>query len=711
MGSRYSVSMAPELEEKLDNLPVSPGVYLFKDKAGGVLYVGKARSLRSRVRSYFQESNSDTRAFISRLSRELGDIETVVVGTEKEAALLENTLIKQHRPKYNVKLRDDKEYLSLRLDPKGAWPRLEVVRKPKNDGALYFGPYHSATSARQTLRLVNRHFQLRTCTDTDFESRRRPCLQYQIKRCLGPCVFEIDRALYGEQVQDVGMFLDGRHDELIPLLEGRMREAAVALDFERAAEHRDQLRAIERVREKNRVAVASSVDQDVFGLFRRADQAEVAVLQVRAGKLTNVRTFGLKDVSAPDDEICAQFALEYYVPGSFVPQELLLPVEIEAMDGLAELLAELRGKSVKVLAPKKGPRAELVQMARDNASHAYREKARSKEDVEARLLTMQEKLRLPRLPRRIECVDVSHTGGTETVASIVALCDAQPDRKRYKSFHVKRVSGGDDYSAMYEVLSRRFRRGRNQDKGWEFPDLLVVDGGRGQLNVAQQALIDLGITDLPIAALAKEKPNALGEKLVDRVYLPGQKNPIEVRENAAALSLLALARDEAHRTSNALRLKLNKRSRIRSRLDEVQGIGPKTRTRLLTAFGSVRAIEEADEVALRGAGATQAQALAILRSFHGPLLPSEATRASEPPRGERAEQVLGPTAATHGDELRELHGEDEESAEEAAVEHAFDEGSDYPDEGAPSDELEGSASVEQLAADQVGPGTLGELEP
>ncbi|MET0339479.1 MAG: excinuclease ABC subunit UvrC [Polyangiales bacterium] len=660
--------MSPELDEKLDNLPVSPGVYLFKDKSGGVLYVGKARSLRSRVRSYFQEGSSDTRFFISRLSKELGDIETVVVGSEKEAALLENTLIKQYRPKYNVKLRDDKEYLSLRLAPKAAWPRLEVVRRPKNDGALYFGPYHSATAARQTLRLVNRHFQLRTCTDTDFESRARPCLQYQIKRCLGPCVFDVDRVRYGEQVDDVAMFLDGRHDELIPLLEGRMREAATELHYERAAGYRDQLRAIDRVREQNRVAVATSVDQDVIGVYRRADQAEVAVLQVRAGKLTNVRTFGLKDVSAPDDELCSQFLLEYYGPGSFVPQELLLPVEVEAMDGVAELLSELRGKSVKVTAPKKGPRAELVQMARDNASHAFREKARSKEDVEARLKSLQERLRLPRFPRRIECVDVSHTGGQDTVASIVALCDAQPDKKRYKSFHVKRVSGGDDYSAMYEVLSRRFRRGRDKDVGWEFPDLLVVDGGRGQLNVAQQALADLGVTDLPIAALAKEKPNVLGEKLVDRVYLPGQKNPIEVRENNASLGLLALARDEAHRSSNALRVKLGTKKRIRSRLDEVPGVGPKTRTRLLKQLGSVRAIEEADEVALRAAGATQAQALAILRAFHGPLLPSEARNASEPPMRERAEDVTE---------------NDESQAEEAALENAFERDDDEPTSAPP----------------------------
>jgi excinuclease ABC subunit C len=647
--------MSPELEAKLDNLPTSPGVYMFRGKGAEMLYVGKARSLRSRVRSYFQDSNSDTRAFIARLSRELTDIETLVVGSEKEAALLENTLIKEHQPRYNVKLRDDKEYLSLRLDAKAAWPRLEVVRRPKTDGALYFGPYHSATSARQTLRLINRHFQLRTCTDTDFAARVRPCLQYQIKRCLGPCVYEVDRARYGEQTDDVAMFLDGRHDELKTLLDARMRRAASELEYERAALHRDQLRAIERVREQNRVSIAQAKDQDVFGSYRLGDKVEVAVLQVRAGRLNNVRTYALADVSAPDDELIAQFVGEYYAPGSFVPEEILLPIEVEAMDGLAEMLAEIRKRAVSMLVPKKGPRAELVDMARDNASHAFREKARANQDSEERLRALQERLRLPRVPRRIECVDISHTSGTDTVASIVALLDGKPDKKRYRSFHVKRVSGGDDYSAMYEVLLRRLRRGRNEEAGWELPDVLVVDGGRGQLNVALQALADLGVTDLPLVALAKEKPNTLGEKLVDRVYLPNQKNPIELRENHAALGMLALARDEAHRASNALRTKLGRQKRLRSRLDDIPGVGPKTRARLLKTLGSVKAIEQADPVALRAAGATDAQASAILRAFHGPLVPELAQASSGPAREERVVELtpaLAPEdAAAEAEEL------------------------------------------------------------
>jgi excinuclease ABC subunit C len=656
--------MTPELEAKLENLPVSPGVYLFRGKGGEMLYVGKARNLRSRVRSYFQDGRSDTRAFVALLSGHLTDIETLVVGSEKEAALLENTLIKEHQPRYNVKLRDDKEYLSLRLDPKAAWPRLEVVRRPKPDGALYFGPYHSATSARQTLRLINRHFQLRTCTDSDFAARTRPCLQYQIKRCLGPCVYEVDRARYGEQVLDVGMFLDGRHDELRGLLDARMKQAAQLLEYERAALHRDQLRAIERVREQNRVAIAQAKDQDVFGVYRLGDKVEVAVLQLRAGRLNNVRTYALNGVSAPDDELCAQFVAEYYAPGSFVPEEVLLPVEVEAMEGLAAMLSELRKRSVSVLAPKKGPRAELVDMARDNASHAFREKARANQDIEERLLALKERLRLPRLPRRIECVDVSHTGGSETVAAIVALENGKPDRKRYRSFHVKRVSGGDDYSAMHEVLLRRFRRGRDEERGWELPDVLVVDGGRGQLNVALKALSELGVCDLPLVALAKEKPNQLGEKLVDRVYLPNQKNPIELRENHAALGMLALARDEAHRASNALRLKLGKQKRMRSRLDEIPGIGPKTRARLLKSLGSIQAVEQADAVALRSAGATEAQALAILRSFHGPSM-QELTDLSAPRReGERALELATEDVAA--------------VAEEAAVQNAFDEAAPEP---------------------------------
>ncbi|MCA9601754.1 MAG: excinuclease ABC subunit UvrC, partial [Myxococcales bacterium] len=560
--------------EKLKTLPASPGVYVFRDGDGQVLYVGKAASLRSRVRSYFQAGTSDTRLFIGMLEGRLTDIETLVVRTEKEAVLLENQLIKELKPLWNVKLRDDKEFLSLRLRTKEPWPRLEVVRRPEADGARYFGPYHSATAARQTLRLVNRHFQLRTCTDTEMRSRKRPCLQYQIKRCPAPCVLDVDRAAYGAQVEAVSLFLDGRHDELVEQVESQMATAAERTEYELAAMYRDQMRAIEAVRESQRVAHVRDVDQDVLGLHRQADQAELAVVRLRRGRVVRVDTYALRDVNSPDDEILAAFLRNSYEAGTYVPHEVVLPLAIEAEAGLGALLSELRGGRVDIVHPKRGARNELVQLATDNARHAFEEKARAREDVERRLGDVQARLELPTLPRRIECIDVSHTGGEETVATIVALLDGAPDRDGYRSFRVRTVSGGDDYGAMHEVLGRRLRRGRDAESGWQLPDLLVVDGGRGQLNVALAVLKDLGV-EVPVVGLAKEKESrATGELFVDRVYVPGAKNAIALRDSSAALQMLALARDEAHRTSNALRESVGRRRRLASDLDRVPGIGP-----------------------------------------------------------------------------------------------------------------------------------------
>lgn len=600
----------PEIvTQKLDALPVSPGVYVFLDKKGGVLYVGKARSLRSRVRSYFQPGQSDTRFFIERLDREIGDLETFVAKNEKEAALLENALIKERKPRYNFKLRDDKDFLSLRLDPREPWPRLTVLRRPKPDGAWYFGPYDSATSARRTLRTVNRFFKLRTCRDGDFARRERPCLQYQIKRCAGPCVLDVDRAEYGAQAELVKLFLESRHDELVDDLEARMKVAASDLEFERAASYRDQLHAIDRVRENQRIEVVDDVDQDAIGLFVHGDRGEIAVVNVRGGRMTNVRTFDIDEVALPDEEIVAAFVASFYVSAGSLPDEIFLPVEIEAMQGLADVLSEERGKRVRISLPQRGGRKDLVRMATENAEHAFKEKQRERDDVETRLTEVMTKLRLPKLPHRIECIDVSHTGGTDTVSAITALLDGAPDRKRYKSFHVRRVSGGDDFGAMREVLSRRLAR--RDEIGWELPDLLVVDGGRGQLGIALAVLDELGVEGLPVCGLAKEKENARGDTMVERVYLPGQKNPIHLRERSATLHFLTAVRDEAHRVSNELRKKLGKRRRLRSGLDDVAGVGKKTRTMLLRGLGSLRAISAASVDELIAAGATRKQAEAV----------------------------------------------------------------------------------------------------
>jgi excinuclease ABC subunit C len=605
------MSLSDIVLRKLETLPPQPGVYVFYGERRVVLYVGKARSLRSRVRSYFQPGTSDARAFVARLDSELIDLETFIAGSEKEAALLENQLIKAHQPRYNVKLKDDKDFLSLRISPTAKWPRIDVVRRPRKDGASYYGPYHSATAARQTLRLVNRHFQLRTCTDSELARRVRPCLQYQIKRCPAPCVLDVPRDAYLEQVRDVGLFLSGRHDELVKHLERRMAESARALDFEQAAVFRDQLRAVSRVQEEQRVTSVGGADQDVVGLHRVADQAEVALLRIREGKLMNVRTFGLRDVSLPDDELVASFVSEFYaLDGAEFPGELLLPAAIEAMDGLAELLSERREARVKVLQPQRGPRVRLLEMARENAEHAFTEKRRADQDVEKRLLAVQQKLRLPTLPRRIECIDISHSGGQDTVAAVVSLLDGQPERARSRSFHLQTVSGGDDYGAIYEALSRRFKRALTGDESWELPDLLVVDGGRGQLRMALEALRDLGMEGLPLVGLAKEKENVLGEKLVDRVYLPEQKNPIPIHATPA-LQMLALARDEAHRSSNRVREQKGTQRRLKSELDSIAGVGVGTRTKLLRALGSVEAVLRASAEDLLAAGANRRQVAAI----------------------------------------------------------------------------------------------------
>src|SRR5262249_882986 len=377
------------LEAKLDSLPKASGCYVFKDKAGVVVYVGKAKSLRSRVKSYFQEGGSDARYFIPILRRIVHDLETVVTSSEKEAAVLENDLIKQHQPRFNVKLRDDKDFLCLRLDPQRAWPRLETVRRPTADKARYFGPYHSATSARRTLHLVNKHFQLRTCSDAELAARRRPCLQYQIKRCPAPCVINVDKAWYAEQVRSVALFPEGRHDELTGELTQRMRDASRDMEFELAAIYRDQLRAVEAVREEQRVVAVKDVDQDVIGLYREGSLVEILVLEVRTGRVTDTVSFSFRGVEVPDEEVLAAFLSQYYAAAertpAVIPDEILLPLLPDGAEGVSEWLTERRARKVALLVPQRGPKVDLLQMARENAAHAFREKQRSSDDLEARL--------------------------------------------------------------------------------------------------------------------------------------------------------------------------------------------------------------------------------------------------------------------------------------------------------------------------------------
>ena len=635
--TRSPVTLPETLKQKLESLPASPGCYVFRDRQAAALYVGKAKSLRARVRSYFQEGSSDTRAFIPLLLRRVADLETIVTATEKEAAILENSLIKEARPRYNVKLRDDKEYLTLRLRVQHEWPRLELVRRPKPDGERYFGPYHSATSARRTLHLVEKHFQLRTCSDRELVSRKRPCLQYQIKRCPAPCVFPVDPDHYALQVRAVGLFLDGRHDELTSALEARMDDAARSFEYELAARYRDQLAAVRSLREQQRVMSVTDRDQDVLGLYREGDLCELSVLYVRAGRMVDAGSFSNVRVEAPDEEVVAAFLRQHYSEGGAgaarIPDEVIVPVLPDGADGVAEWLTEQRqrprsaeGRGIRqcrLLAPTRGKRKALLALAEQNAHHAFDEKRRAADDLDERLGRVQARLRLPTPPRRVECCDISHHGGRDVVGAVVALLDGVPDKRRYRTYHVREASEGDDYAAMYEVLSRRFRRARAVAEGetpqagdWTLPDLLVVDGGRGQLGVALTAASDLGLHDLSIVALAKERERPLDEKLVDRVYLPGQKNPLPLRPNSPELHLLALARDEAHRFANRGRVKKSRQRTLRSELDAIGGIGPKTRSALLAALGSVAAIRDAtDEAILAVPGVGRRHLAALRRHF------------------------------------------------------------------------------------------------
>jgi len=656
---------ATPLEATLAKLPDHPGVYLMRDARGAVLYVGKAQSLRHRVRSYWQRRGAaePPLRIESSLDR-VADVEYTLTDTVSEALLLEGTLIKRHQPRFNVKLTDDKNFLVLRLDPDGEWPRLEVTRRLGHDGAYYFGPYHSATSCREALRVVNRHFQLRTCTDHVLHNRRRPCLQYQIKRCPAPCVLPVSREAYGEQIRDVRLFLDGKSDELLDRLRARMKDAAGRQEFEIAAEIRDQIRALEVTLEKQRVVSADFVDQDVIGYHRQGIALEIAVLSIRNGQLNGSRQFSFTNQEFPDAELLSSFVGLYYDMGAPPPDEVLLPVEIEDAEVKAEWLtdrrAELGGRrrKVEVHTPQRGDRRRLVELANKNAAASFATRRNARADVELALGKLARRLKLAKLPRVIECYDVSHLQGFATVASMVVFVDGRPDKARYRTYKVRapaRASGrtNDDFASMYEVLSRRFRRAReagaDEDTTWKLPDLIVVDGGKGQLAMALAAARDVGIpvgagAELTIVALAKERddmaplldpplsappatpPPAVGgpgggpgtgsTSRPDRVFLPNVKDPIPIRPSSAEMFILQQLRDEAHRFAVSFHRGQRRRLTLRSVLSTIPGIGPGRQRQLLRHFGSVKRVRHAsvDELAAVP-GMTRAAAEAVFAHF------------------------------------------------------------------------------------------------
>ena len=586
---------APDVDAGLVALPARPGVYLLRDRHGKVIYVGKAKSLRSRVRSYFR--GGDERAQVRFLVSRVTSFDTLVTANEKEALILENTLIKQYKPRYNIRLKDDKSYVSVKIEDTLGWPRLVVTRKLVRDGSRYLGPFSSAWSVRETLDAIRKVFPLRDCSDAVFRNRSRPCIEYQIRRCPAPCCLAVDRVEYGHHVAQAVELLEGKNQQIVRDLQTRMQAAADGLRFEEAARLRDQLRAIETTVERQQAVTHWGRDQDAFGLYREGGFVEVQVLQVRSGKLSGNQAYSFEDLEFPEEEILSAVLMQFYEGERPVPDTILVPVALEDAGVRAEYLSERKGRQVEIACPQRGAKLRLVEMAQENARHGYAERRDVGGRRERMIEELQRKLHLRNAPKRIECFDISNIQGDLSVGSMVTFDEGEPCPERYRRYRIRTVEGADDFASMYEVLGRRYRRAREEN---DFPDLLVVDGGKGQLNVALEVLRELAITDVDVIALAKMRIErdpraAVLARSEERVFLPGRKNPVVLRRNATALFLLQRVRDEAHRFAITYHRELRRRERLRSQLDDIAGIGPGRRRALLRHFGSLKRLRAASD--------------------------------------------------------------------------------------------------------------------
>ncbi|MDZ4344791.1 MAG: excinuclease ABC subunit UvrC, partial [Candidatus Binatia bacterium] len=565
-------------------------------KGGKVIYVGKAKDLRARVRAYFNAS--DERLQIEFLVRRVDDIETLVTSNDKEALILENNLIKQYKPRYNIRLKDDKSYLSIKVTTQHPWPRIFATRRIVKDGNRYFGPFSSAVAARETIDIIEKHFLLRNCTDHNFKNRTRPCLQFQIKRCWAPCVSPVSVETYREQVRQAMLFIDGKQQELIAELRQRMEEKSDALEYEAAAKIRDQIQAVEKTLEKQRMVSYWGGDQDIFGIYREGGFIEAQVLFVRQGKLTGNQAYSLEDLEFPDEEVMAALLTQFYQGQRFIPDEILLPVALEDAGVREEYFADQKGKKVGILSPQRGDKRQLVEMAVENARQSFAERHDQEKAREKMLRELQAHLRLKNFPQRIECYDISNIHGAHAVGSMVTFVNGEPDKTRYRHYRIRTIdaaSGGDDFGMMLEVLKRRFKRGKEEA---DLPDLIVVDGGKGQLAMALAAMAEIGVSGVEAVGLAKDRVQAAARsaeirRSEERVFLPGQSNPVILKRNSNALFLLQRVRDEAHRFAITHHKKLRARQTIYSILDQVPGVGGARKRALLRAFGSVKRIEEA----------------------------------------------------------------------------------------------------------------------
>jgi excinuclease ABC subunit C len=582
------------LVDRLSTVPTGPGVYLLKDRHGKVIYAGKAVNLRGRLRTYLR--GGDERSQVAFLLRHLAEFETLVTGTEKEALILENNLIKQYRPRYNIRLKDDKSYVSVKVTLQDPWPRVLVTRKLARDGSRYLGPFHNAAAVRETLDTVRKAFPLRTCSDAVFRNRARPCIEYDIKRCLAPCVLPVDRAVYGEHLRQAMLLVEGRSREVVHALTRQMEAAAAAERFEEAARLRDQLRAIEKTQEQQQAVSHWGADQDVFGLYREGGAVEVQVLLVRDGKLVGHHAYAFDGWEFEDGEVLEAVLTQFYHGGARqVPDEILLPGSISDAGVRAEYLGEHAGHRVAILAPQRGDKRRLVAMAQANAAQSFRARRDAEAQARTQVAELARRLRLASAPGHIECVDIATFQGGETVGAIVAFRDGQPWKDGYRRFRIRSVLGTDDFASVAEVLRRRFRAGEADEV---LPDLLVIDGGLGQLAAARAALAEQGRAGVAVVALAKERVErdaaaTAVRRRPERIFLPGRKNPLVLRANSNALFLLQRLRDEAHRFANAYHRRLRGRRGLASPLDDVPGVGRAKRRRLLRTFGSTEGVRRA----------------------------------------------------------------------------------------------------------------------
>lgn len=571
----------------LKTTPHNPGVYLMLDRKSAILYVGKAKDLQKRLASYARFSGAEhnkTTVMLERVDR----VETIITRTEKEALILEASLIKQHKPRYNIILRDDKSYPLIKVTVQEEWPRVMMTRRRKNDGARYFGPYSSASSMWSTLRLITGLFPLRRCKGDTLHPRKRPCLNGQMKHCLAPCVNPSPevREKYREHVDKIIMILEGRSTDLAARLRQQMERDSEALEFERAALIRDQIQALGQTLERQVVIAGHAKDQDIFGLARKDAAVSIAILFIRSGIISGSRTYFLEDPLGDDQALLSQVLNQYYFHGTNLPQEILLPIAPDDLEVLAEHFNELSHGKVSLSVPQRGDRMQLITMARANAEQVFAEKDNKERSWQSLAAAMQRKLHLDRPPARIECLDISNISGKQAVGSLVAFEMGQPQTSGYRHYKIKSVAGPDDYAMMEEVLERRLSRGVNEGN---LPDLFVVDGGRGQLGMAMHVAKDLGIIDdLGWIGIAKEREDE-GEKL----YKPGRKNPIVLPSHDPVLLYLMRIRDEAHRYGITFHRKLRRKSTLASELDKIPGVGPARKKALLKHLGSLKQIKTA----------------------------------------------------------------------------------------------------------------------